>query len=283
MPGAKAGRARRNATTIEIAGRPVLSELDIAATAGGLGKAVDLVCNDIRPKHGVIAIHLHGNAGTVAMIQAIEVGPGPGARGPKPVSFVYPPDRNLLGDPGFEDPVPGIYGGPAESRDGGGNMPWSLHFSGPGPSGHFGTKRPSAPTGLRSAQVPQRPERRRIHPWRTNAHTHIFQDVSVLPRTAYRALGLGAGGRSAWQGDSARTPATSAGLRVIEMDDAGKVLGRASDRRRDPCGRLQAVSQSFTTRADTPRCGSSSIRSSIAAGTRATSTYDDCALAREVK
>ena len=30
--------------------------MDIAATAGGLGQAADLVFNDIRPQHGVIAI-----------------------------------------------------------------------------------------------------------------------------------------------------------------------------------------------------------------------------------
>ena len=79
----------------------MLSELDIAATAGGLGKAVDLVFNDIRPKHGVIAIHFHGSSGTIAMIQAIEVGPGPGGTGAKPVAFVFPPDRNLPGRSGL--------------------------------------------------------------------------------------------------------------------------------------------------------------------------------------
>ncbi|MGO8750311.1 MAG: hypothetical protein ACLQNE_30570 [Thermoguttaceae bacterium] len=47
-----------------------------------LGKAFDLVVNDVRPQHGVIAIQLLGAASGVAMIQAIEVGPGNSAAGP---------------------------------------------------------------------------------------------------------------------------------------------------------------------------------------------------------
>ena len=49
------------ATNIEIGGKPVAIDMDIAATAGGLGKAVDLVFNDIRPQHGVIAIRFLGS------------------------------------------------------------------------------------------------------------------------------------------------------------------------------------------------------------------------------
>jgi len=75
------------ATSIQIGDRPVAADMDIAATAGGLGKAVDLVVNDLRPQHGVIAIHFLGTAASVAMIQAIEVGPGDSAAGSKPVVF----------------------------------------------------------------------------------------------------------------------------------------------------------------------------------------------------
>ena len=61
--------------------------MDITATGGGVNKAADLVFDDIRPSHGVIAIRFIGRAGKEAMIQAIEVGPGPGGKGAKPAVF----------------------------------------------------------------------------------------------------------------------------------------------------------------------------------------------------
>jgi hypothetical protein len=70
------------ATTIRIDDKPLAVDMDIAATAGGLGKAFDLVVNDVRPQHGVIAIHFLGAASGVAMIQAVEAGPGNNAAGP---------------------------------------------------------------------------------------------------------------------------------------------------------------------------------------------------------
>ena len=73
------------ATSIQIGGKAVAAGMDIAVTAGGLGKAVDLVVNDVRPQHGVIAVRFRGTTSSVAMIQAIEVGPGHSAAGAKPV------------------------------------------------------------------------------------------------------------------------------------------------------------------------------------------------------
>ena len=73
------------ATSIQIGGKVVAAGMDIAATAGGLGKAVDLVVNDVRPQHGVITVRFLGTTSSLAMIQAIEVGPGHSAAGAKPV------------------------------------------------------------------------------------------------------------------------------------------------------------------------------------------------------
>jgi len=78
------------ATNIEIQGDPVVSDLDVAATAAGLNKAVDLVFNDVRPKHGVIAIRFRHRDKGNAMVQAIEIGPGATAAGARPVSFQFP-------------------------------------------------------------------------------------------------------------------------------------------------------------------------------------------------
>jgi hypothetical protein len=80
----------------------VASNLDIAATAGGKRRAVDLVFNGIRPSSGVISVSFsgsavrNGNGKTVrneAIAQAIEVGPGNGGEGVAPVELS--PDRVL--------------------------------------------------------------------------------------------------------------------------------------------------------------------------------------------
>ena len=76
--------------TILVNDEPKTEGMDVFATAGGANKAVDLVYNDIAPKNGMIAIKFKGNAvagcNSEAMVQAIEVGPGPGGTGatPKP-------------------------------------------------------------------------------------------------------------------------------------------------------------------------------------------------------
>lgn len=77
-------------TNIDVQGQTVAKGVDIAATAGGYGKAVDLVFNDIRPKNGVIAIRFwHGSSGQ-ASCQAIEIGEGKTDAGAKPILFRFP-------------------------------------------------------------------------------------------------------------------------------------------------------------------------------------------------
>lgn len=78
------------ATSIAIQDQLVAEDVDIAATAGGQGKAVDLVFNDIRPKNGVIAIRFSNRFGGEAMVQAIEIAEGKAEGGAKPVKAVVP-------------------------------------------------------------------------------------------------------------------------------------------------------------------------------------------------
>jgi hypothetical protein len=78
------------ATSIAIQGKSVAEDVDIAATAGGLCKAVDLTFNDIEPEHGVIAIRFWNRFGGEAMAQAVEIGPGRCEPGVKPVPAVVP-------------------------------------------------------------------------------------------------------------------------------------------------------------------------------------------------
>jgi hypothetical protein len=68
---------------LQINGRPVATNLDVATTAGGLNRALDLVFNDITPSHGIIEIRFDGArlvdgervARSEAYVQALEVGP----------------------------------------------------------------------------------------------------------------------------------------------------------------------------------------------------------------
>jgi hypothetical protein len=78
------------ATSIAIQGKPVSEDVDIAATAGGLGKPADLVFNDIQPEHGVIAIRFSNRFGGEAMVQAVEIGPDKFEPGAKPVKAAVP-------------------------------------------------------------------------------------------------------------------------------------------------------------------------------------------------
>ncbi len=87
----KPERPGRFATSIQIQGKEVVRDVDIAATAGGYGKAVDLVFNDIRPRSGLISIRFYNPDGQSAMAQAIEIGPGKAEGGGKPVTFQQPP------------------------------------------------------------------------------------------------------------------------------------------------------------------------------------------------
>lgn len=89
---------RKNCFSIYINDQLVVKNLDVAATAGGPNRAVDLVFNDITPHHGIIQIRFsgalvrEGEALTQgeAFVQAIEVGPGYGGEGSLPVSVEVP-------------------------------------------------------------------------------------------------------------------------------------------------------------------------------------------------
>jgi hypothetical protein len=85
---------RTNCFSIRINGRRVVERLDVAATAGGTDRAVDLVFNDISPANGVIEIRLTaaasgdatGPASGEAFVQALELGRGSGGKGATPIS-----------------------------------------------------------------------------------------------------------------------------------------------------------------------------------------------------
>jgi len=56
-----------NCVSIAINGQPVVSRMDVAATAGGVQRAADLVFNEIQPRNGVIDIRFTGGHPELAL------------------------------------------------------------------------------------------------------------------------------------------------------------------------------------------------------------------------
>ena len=81
---------KMRATTVAINGNELVADMDIAATAGGLDKAADLVFNNIEPQHGVIEVRFTNKHQGEAIVQALEVGPGDGGVGVQPVGLTLP-------------------------------------------------------------------------------------------------------------------------------------------------------------------------------------------------
>lgn len=265
------------ATTIAINGEERVEDMDIAATAGGLGKAVDLVFDQIAPRNGVIAVRLRHRFGGNAMVQAMEVGPGPSPPGAKVVRFDFPPDVNHLANPGFEDGVEGAVGqnGAVASAGHG----WLCRFLGPNAGIVWGesafVQHPQS--GLPKPRTGK--EALRTHAQHHDAHTQVYQEVPVMPRTAYRA--------SVWaQGVNVRgkgfgtTPNDSATLVVEELDAAGNVLAKHSSPSITRSADFQELASLFTTSEKTAK-----VRFVLdtVIGCRWDEghvTYDDCALVR---
>jgi hypothetical protein len=85
---------RTNGVDISINGQRVVERFDVRATAGGLNRAVDLVFNGLEPRNGIIEVRLTGAekledgkpARGEAFLQALEIGPGNGSQGARPIS-----------------------------------------------------------------------------------------------------------------------------------------------------------------------------------------------------
>jgi len=212
---------RQRALTVTINGQPFVEGLDIAATAGGYCRATDLVLNGIEPKSGAIALRLTGAYGGEAIVQAIEVGPGDGGEGAKPVCVAIAPaaEGNLLRNPGFEDGAVGDLG--ALGKRGGGHD-WTYLFAGATQSYIFPESAYSIHPNWGLPEVRTGKEALRTHT-EGDGHTVVWQEVDVSPNTPYRA--------SVWlhavdlRGKGFGThPGDSAGLRLQELAPDGKLL-----------------------------------------------------------
>lgn len=270
------------ATNAAIADKQVATDMDIAATAGGLGKGVDLVVNDIRPTHGVIAIRFWHRYVGQAMVQAIEVGPGPdrGRPGAAPVRFRFPPNMNLLANPGFEEGLSGAVGRDKQNplvR----TSHWSYRFLGPNQGIVYGesafVKHPQS--GLPKPRSGT--EALRTHAMEHDAHTQVFQDVPAEPRTAYRASIWAQGVDVRGKGFGANKT-DSAGLVVLELDRADKVLVTHPKAAIAKAGDFTPLMTTFTTAEKTVKIRFLLDTVIGCKWDEGHVTYDDCTLVEQV-
>ncbi|HQK95165.1 MAG TPA: malectin domain-containing carbohydrate-binding protein [Armatimonadota bacterium] len=259
---------------IELNGEPVVRGLDVAATAGGLFRAVDLVFEGVQPTSGVIALRFRAWTGE-AMVQAIEVGPGPGGSGATPMTATVcePAGANLLANPEFEEGGPMTLG---RMGDAGSAAGWRWLFASPTQSYVWVESgfniHPEC--GLPHPRTGKDAERTHTD---SNGHTVLFQEVAVRPDTAYRASvwvravdlhGKGFGS----------SPGDSAGLIVLELDAGGGVVAEhkkvAVTR---ACDYFELVRE-FTTKPNTARIRF--VLDTVIGGRydEGHVTYDDCSL-----
>jgi hypothetical protein len=276
---------RLNCFDILINGQRVVQKFDVAATAGGPNRAADLVFNDIAPRNGVIEVRF--KAARVmdgdklfrgeAFVQALELGPGDGGDGAKPVSSFAPEAHgNLLANPGFEETNAGATMLRGAKRDAAG---WSYEFVGPAKSyiwqeadyiRHPQWGLPEFHSGKGAIRTHSD----------GNAHTIISQEVEVAPRTAYAA--------SVWVRAAdlhgkgfGQNPKDSAGLVICELDNTGKVIQKHAKIEVKKSGPYQQLIRRFTTGAATAQVRFILDTVIACPYQEGHVTYDDCSLAQE--
>jgi hypothetical protein len=266
---------RQRAVSVAINGEPVVEGLDIAATAGGYCCAADLVFNGLEPKSGVISLRFTGTRGGEVIVQAIEVGPGDGGEGAKPICVGPPPARqgNLLTDPGFEEGARGDLGSLGKRSEGFG---WTYLFASPTQSYIWGESAYSIHPNWGLPEVRTGKEALRTHT-EGDGHTVVFQEIDVSPNTVYRAcvwvhaVDLHGRGFGAHPGDSA-------GLKLQELADDGTLL---VDHEKlavtKPCDYTE-LAKTFTTTEKTTRLRF--LLDTLIGGpyNEGHVTYDDCAV-----
>jgi hypothetical protein len=204
----------QNCVSIAINGQPMVSQMDVAATAGGAMRAVDLVFNGIRPRNGVIDIRFVGGNASMsipgeAFVQAIEVGQGNCDKGSVPVTVL---GRNLLRNAGFEQWSADERGTIVAEKwqcavDAESAAILEPVVSAMDDGEQFGT----VAEGIRAARM------------RGPGRSRLMQEVAVCPRSAYRASALVSAHGTAAAGPAAQ-PAGTAALLLEELSADGKVL-----------------------------------------------------------
>ncbi len=254
---------------ISINGEQKVNNMDIAATAAGLSsearltqsalpspiykglrQAVDLVFNNIQPRNGMITIRLQGEAGAEAIVQAIEVGPGDGGEGAKPVQARMPAgagkaeedDKNLLSNGGFEKGFDGQVGSLGRN---GASRSWHYVFASARRCYIFPESAYNIHPELGEPMFHSGKEAIRTHT-DGNGHTILLQELKVEPETGYKA--------SAWcqtvdlDGKGFGVAASDAAKLIVqEVDTNGQTATVHSSKPIVAAGDFQEVALEFKT------------------------------------
>ncbi len=270
------GLASAPLQTIEINGTPVVEDLDVASTAGGLCRAVDLTFDGIEPSNGVIAVRVRATTGGEAILQAAEVGLGPGGGGGRPITGRPPRadgSGNLLANGGFEAGAPTALGRMGAAAHGAG---WRVLFAGAtqsyvwaesGYDIHPDWGLPAPRTGR---------EALRTHT-EGAGHTIVYQEAPIRPGVAYVATAWAQGVDLHGMGFG-RTPGDTASLVVQEIGAGGEVLREHSGGAIADAGPYRELRCAFTASPAAVRARfllNTAIGASYLEGHV---TYDDCEL-----
>ena len=262
----------QHCVTIALNGQEVVRKMDVAATAGGPNRAVDLVFNNISPRNGVIDIRFTGGDPAQgidgeAFCQAIEVGPGDGGTGAKPVTVAH---RNLLRNGGFEQWYHSTTPGLAAAVD------WRFEHASP-------VETPGMIDELHvsvgrvvggAAEVTEGQQAARVF---GKGRSRLFQEVGARPNTVYRGAVFVRARDLGGQGFGRRGD-DSAGLVLEELDGSGKVVATHPKAAISQAGPYRYLSTEVTTKAETARLRF--VLDTVLGGEakHGSVTYDQCVL-----
>lgn len=219
------GEEARGLQSFEVNGVPVFEDVDVGATAGGPFRAVDLVVNGIEPVAGMISIGVHATTGGEAILQAVEVAPGEGGEGARPVTgrVAEAAADSRLRNGGFEEGGPTALGRMGASGEGGG---WRVLFAGARQSYAWIESAYAIHPDWGLPEFHEGKEALRTHT-DGEGHTLIYQDARVTPGSGYRASAWALGRDLHGQG-FAHAPGDQAVLRVQQLSAEGAVLAESA-------------------------------------------------------
>ncbi len=260
-----------NCVSIAINGQPRVAKMDVAATAGGTQRAVDLVFNNVRPRNGVIDIRFtggnpeYGLAGE-AFVQGVEVGPGSSEEGAAPVILL---GRNLLDNGGFEqwvtDPDQGVASAPCPAG-------WRFEADAEG-AARLENVADDSPEEAGPSPVAEGNGACRV---RGSGRSRLVREVAVCPASAYRASVLVAATAAPERAGAATPAGVSAELLLEELDSGGQVVARHR-RSATPDGPVyRYVALSLTTSPHTARLRFALVTSLPKAAKPYAIRYDQC-------
>lgn len=175
----------QRALNITINGEVVAERVDLAASAGGVNRALVLAYPGVRARSGTVAVRLKGHLGAEAIVHAIEILPGRVGARARPISLPESSGGvgNLLRNGGFEETVAGYTGSLGSRANAYG---WTYLFASPIRSYIWAETDYIRHPEIGLPEIRTGKQALRTH---TNGygHTMIYQDVRVDPGRDYQA------------------------------------------------------------------------------------------------